>query len=111
MRCKPRPGRSSHECVKKSRARLIAATSKRFPIPGEAKGPTRVGTSLAMECIMRMFSLKNFASEEDGAVTVDWVVLTAAVVALVGIAMAGIKGNMSSVGQNVQNYLSSVSVP
>ncbi len=54
---------------------------------------------------------KDFASDDDGAVTVDWVVLTAGVVGLVGIAMAGLQGNMSSIGEKVQNYLSSVKVP
>ncbi len=32
--------------------------------------------------------IKNFRNDEDGAVTVDWVVLTAAIVAL-GIAVGG----------------------
>ncbi|SPH24635.1 hypothetical protein DEA8626_03686 [Defluviimonas aquaemixtae] len=52
----------------------------------------------------------DFRAEEDGAVTVDWVVLTASVCALVAIAMAGIQGNMTSIGQKVQNYLSSQTV-
>ncbi len=54
--------------------------------------------------------LGGFAEREDGAVTVDWVVLTASVCALVGLAMAGLQGNMSSIGQKVQNFLSSQSV-
>lgn len=36
-------------------------------------------------------NLKNFKKDEDGAVTVDWVVLTAAVVAL-GVAAVGTVG-------------------
>jgi len=32
--------------------------------------------------------IKNFTNDEDGAVTVDWVVLTAAIVAL-GVAVGG----------------------
>lgn len=34
--------------------------------------------------------IKNFRKDEDGAVTVDWVVLTAAVVALAGAAYTSI---------------------
>lgn len=51
--------------------------------------------------------IKKFSGAEDGAVTVDWVVLTAAVCGLVVVAMAGLQGNMTSIGQQVQNYLSS----
>jgi Flp pilus assembly pilin Flp len=35
--------------------------------------------------------IKNFRKNEDGAVTVDWVVLTAAVVALAGAAYTSIQ--------------------
>lgn len=54
---------------------------------------------------------RKFVSAEDGAVTVDWVVLTAGVVGLVIVAMAGLQGNMSSIGQSIQNILSSQTVP
>ncbi|WP_284163568.1 hypothetical protein [Frigidibacter sp. SD6-1] len=62
---------------------------------------------------MKRFVLdfKKFNDDETGAVTVDWVVLTAGVVSLVAIAMGAIKGNMSSIGDKVEAYLSSVSVP
>ncbi len=36
--------------------------------------------------------IKNFRNDEDGAVTVDWVVLTAAVVAL-AVAVSGVVGD------------------
>ena len=36
--------------------------------------------------------IKNFRNDEDGAVTVDWVVLTAAVVGLAIAAYSGISG-------------------
>lgn len=39
---------------------------------------------------------KNFRKDEDGAVTVDWVVLTAAVVALAGAAYTSISGGVST---------------
>ncbi|MCB2117392.1 MAG: hypothetical protein KDE00_14125 [Rhodobacteraceae bacterium] len=54
--------------------------------------------------------VRNFEANDDGAVTVDWVVLTAAVCSLVAIAMAGLKGNMSSVGQKVEDHLNSASI-
>lgn len=58
--------------------------------------------------IWRRFS--RFHAEETGAVTVDWVVLTASVCGLVVIAMAGLQGNMTSIGQKVQNFLSSQTI-
>ncbi|WP_170561023.1 Flp family type IVb pilin [Ruegeria atlantica] len=46
--------------------------------------------------------IKNFRKDEDGAVTVDWVVLTAAVVGLAAVAYTaigdGTKGVADSVG-------------
>ena len=53
---------------------------------------------------------KRFTRDEDGAVTVDWVVLTAGVCGLVAIAMAGIQGNMTSIGQKAQVTLSAMEV-
>jgi hypothetical protein len=48
---------------------------------------------------MKLFKLgKCFATNEDGAVTVDWVVLTAAVCGLGVAVMATLRGNMGSVG-------------
>ena len=47
---------------------------------------------------MKLFNLiKNFNRDEDGAVTVDWVVLTAAIVGL-GIAI------LTTVGGSTQDY-------
>ncbi len=53
----------------------------------------------------RMFT--RFRDDDSGAVTVDWVVLTASVCGLVALAMAGLQGNMSSIGQKVENFMSS----
>ena len=53
---------------------------------------------------------RNFRDDESGAVTVDWVVLTAAVCALVGIAMAGLQGNLTSVGQKAADHLSTATI-
>jgi len=49
--------------------------------------------------------LRNFRSSEDGAVTVDWVVLTAAVVGLAVAAMTSIYTPTSNVGDGVGTYL------
>ncbi|MEM6939618.1 MAG: hypothetical protein AAF943_05635 [Pseudomonadota bacterium] len=49
--------------------------------------------------------IKKFAASEDGAVTVDWVVITAAVVALAGIAIIGIEGATGTAGDTVKTYL------
>jgi len=60
---------------------------------------------------MKMFKLLGrFTQEEDGAVTVDWVILTAGVVGLVYVAMNGLRGNMSSIGANVQDNMSNMQI-
>lgn len=60
---------------------------------------------------MKLFKLWNrFAQEEDGAVTVDWVILTAGVVGLVFVAMNGLRGNMASVGAKVQDHLTNMTI-
>jgi len=53
---------------------------------------------------------KRFREDDTGAITVDWVVLTASVCGLVALAMAGLQGNMTSIGQKVQLFLSSNSI-
>lgn len=55
---------------------------------------------------------KRFLANDDGAVTVDWVVLTASVVSLVLVAMAGLKGQMTSIGQKTNpGFLPNRSTP
>jgi Flp pilus assembly pilin Flp len=50
--------------------------------------------------------IKNFRNDEDGAVTVDWVVLTAAIVGL-GIAVLTTVGDQTAaIGDNIQTELS-----
>ncbi|MCV2888259.1 hypothetical protein [Ruegeria aquimaris] len=53
---------------------------------------------------------KLFASEEDGAVTVDWVVLTAAVVSLAGITYSAINGPTGDVSSAVSDTIGGVTV-
>ena len=49
---------------------------------------------------------KNFRKDEDGAVTVDWVVLTAAVVALAGAAYTSIETGASSLTSSTGTFIS-----
>ena len=49
---------------------------------------------------------KNFRNDEDGAVTVDWVVLTAAVVALAGAAYASIQTGATALTGTTGSYIS-----
>ena len=60
---------------------------------------------------MKFFKLfKKFENAEDGAVTVDWVVLTAAVVGLGIAALAAVKGGMKTLTTNINNQLSAQSI-
>jgi hypothetical protein len=57
---------------------------------------------------MKFFKLaKKFNENEEGAVTVDWVVLTAAVVGLGVAALAAVKKGTGSLTTKINNYLSS----
>lgn len=49
--------------------------------------------------------IKNFRKDEAGAVTVDWVVLTAAVVGLSAAAYSAIETGASDLTTNVQSYM------
>ena len=54
--------------------------------------------------------LKKIAKDEDGAVSVDWVVLTAAIVGLAVGAGAAILGSVNTLSGDISSELSSVSV-
>ena len=54
---------------------------------------------------MQLKAYKKFAMSEDGAVTVDWVVLTAAVVALAVAAILSIHSSTGNVGDGVGSWL------
>ncbi|MFT6676305.1 MAG: Flp pilus assembly pilin Flp [Sulfitobacter sp.] len=49
--------------------------------------------------------IKNFRADENGAVTVDWVVLTAAVVGLAVAAYTSISGGATTLTGNTATYL------
>jgi Flp pilus assembly pilin Flp len=50
--------------------------------------------------------IKNFRKDEDGAVTVDWVVLTAAVVALAGAAYTSIESGATGLTAATGTFIS-----
>ncbi|MDZ4135118.1 MAG: hypothetical protein U1D06_05925 [Paracoccaceae bacterium] len=50
-------------------------------------------------------SFKNFSNDESGAVTVDWVVLTAAVVGLGLVVMAAVKPGISGLSTDIATSL------
>ena len=51
--------------------------------------------------------IKNFRKDEDGAVTVDWVVLTAAVVGLAVAAYSSIQTGASDLTSRTNTYMGS----
>jgi Flp pilus assembly pilin Flp len=50
-------------------------------------------------------NLKNFFNDESGAVTVDWVVLTAAIVGLGMVVMSSVGGGIETLGKTVVSDL------
>ncbi len=55
-------------------------------------------------------TIKNFAANESGAVTVDWVVLTAAVVGLGLAVLSLIKGKTETLTNKIGSAMDSMSV-
>ncbi|MCB1340288.1 MAG: hypothetical protein KDK24_04325 [Pseudooceanicola sp.] len=47
-----------------------------------------------------------FITAEDGAITVDWVVLTALIVALAAAAFSGVEGGVEGLTNSIRDYLS-----
>jgi len=54
---------------------------------------------------VKTLCLKAFFEDEDGAVTVDWVVLTALIVGLVAVAFAGVEGGVAALTGQLAAYL------
>ena len=48
---------------------------------------------------------KNFVADESGAVTVDWVVLTAAIVGLGIAVLSTVSGGMETISNNISSQL------
>lgn len=60
---------------------------------------------------MKLFKMtRKFRKDEEGAVTVDWVVLTAAIVGMGVAVMATVKGGTTSVATKISQGLGAVSV-
>ncbi|EAQ11199.1 MULTISPECIES: hypothetical protein [Maritimibacter] len=60
---------------------------------------------------MKLFKLaKKFRAEEDGAVTVDWVVLTAAIVGLGIAVLTSVSGGTTSLADKVSSSLSAMTI-
>lgn len=60
---------------------------------------------------MKFFKLaRKIRTEEDGAVTVDWVVLTAAVVGLGAAALTVVKTSTDGVTKKISDYMGSIKV-
>jgi Flp pilus assembly pilin Flp len=60
---------------------------------------------------MKLFAnIKSFAANESGAVTVDWVVLTAAIVGLGIAVIASVRTGTSNLAGSIQTSLTSASV-
>jgi Flp pilus assembly pilin Flp len=54
---------------------------------------------------MKLNFLKKFFNDESGAVTVDWVVLTAAIVGLGMVVMSSVGGGIETLGNSVVSDL------
>ena len=60
---------------------------------------------------MKLFDMiKTFKADEDGAVTVDWVVLTAAIVGLGIAVLTSVSGGTTSLADKISSSLSAMSV-
>ncbi|QDC08917.1 hypothetical protein FHY55_06520 [Oceanicola sp. D3] len=60
---------------------------------------------------MKLFNMiKNFRNDEDGAVTVDWVVLTAAIVGLGIAVLASVSNGVTSLSGKISSALEGQSV-
>jgi hypothetical protein len=78
----------------------VKETEDTLSQPRQLARPTG-GPISKVEDMMFPSAMKTFARSEDGAVTVDWVVLTAAIIALVFATFAIITQQSITVGANV----------
>ncbi|MCK0138327.1 hypothetical protein [Aliiroseovarius sp. F47248L] len=60
---------------------------------------------------MKLYNLiKTFQADEDGAVTVDWVVLTAAIVGLGIAVLTSVSGGTTSLADKISSSLDAMSI-
>jgi len=63
------------------------------------------------ETDMKLFNMiENFRNDESGAVTVDWVVLTAAIVGLGIVVVASVRTGTTSVAEQIESSLTSATI-
>ncbi len=55
--------------------------------------------------------IKKFRKDEDGAATVDWVVLTAAVIGIGGVAVSAVNGAIGDATTNIKTEISAKTKP
>lgn len=58
----------------------------------------------------RLTRIRTFHDDETGAVSVDWVVLTAAIIGLGVAALGVIKGGVASLSDSINSYMSSQTI-
>lgn len=56
------------------------------------------------------YYLKRYRADETGAVTVDWVVLTAIIISLIAAAFSGVEGGVSALTAKLLSYLQGLTV-
>jgi Flp pilus assembly pilin Flp len=60
---------------------------------------------------MHIFTrIRTFHDDENGAVSVDWVVLTAAIIGLAIAALGAVKGGVASLSDRINSYMSSQTI-
>jgi Flp pilus assembly pilin Flp len=69
---------------------------------------TRKSNTYPLEGQTMIKFIKNFRKDEAGAVTVDWVVLTAAVVGLAVAAYTSIEGGATNLTSNTATFMSTI---
>ena len=100
----------------REKARTLPIFSRILLIkPGQCRVADALGCDIQVrtyqEKTMKLFKLaKTFRNDEDGAVTVDWVVLTAAVVGLGIAVLTQVTSGTSQVTSNVSTQLSGTNV-
>jgi len=82
----------------------MVATGKREPV---TEKPEADNNHDPLEGHTMINFIKNFRNDEDGAVTVDWVVLTAAVVGLAIAAYSSIQTGTSDLTSGIATFMSS----
>ena len=55
--------------------------------------------------------IKQFSVEDDGAISTDWVVITAAMVLFAGATAATIKAGAETGAENIGNHVASMATP